>query len=92
MTTNSPSNGSGRSPTWTSIRPRTSRSSVRLLQPFIRFCEYFNTDDPETDASLLFGTITRLEYASLPAVPDNVDYRAIRNEIRRIVGWIVRSN
>jgi hypothetical protein len=41
---------------------------------------------------LLFGTITRLEYASLPAVPDNVDYRAIRNEIRRIVGWIVRSN
>ena len=64
----------------------------RLLQPFVRFCEYFNANDPETDASLLFGTITRLEYQALPSAPDNVDYRAIRNEIRRIVGWIVNSD
>ncbi len=64
----------------------------RLLQPIVRFCEYFNGDDPETDASLLFGTITRLEYQALSSAPDNVDYRSIRNEIRRIVGWIVNSN
>ncbi len=64
----------------------------RLLQPFVRFCEYFNADDPETDANLLFGTITRLEYSSLPSLPDRVDYRTIRNEIRRIVGWIVNSD
>lgn len=63
----------------------------RLLQPFVRFCEYFNADDPETDANLLFGTITRLEYEALPYAPDDVDYRAIRNEVRRIVGWIVNS-
>jgi AcrR family transcriptional regulator len=64
----------------------------RLLQPVVRFCEYFNTDDPETDASLLFGTITRLEYQALPSAPDHVDYKSIRNEIRRIIGWIVNSN
>lgn len=64
----------------------------RLLQPIVRFCEYFNTNDPETDASLLFGTITRLEYQALPSAPDRIDYKSIRNEIRRIVGWIVHSN
>jgi DNA-binding transcriptional regulator YbjK len=63
----------------------------RLVQPIIRFCEYFNTADPETDANLLFGTITRLEYQALPAAPDHVDYRSIRSEIRRMVGWIVNS-
>lgn len=63
----------------------------RLLQPMVRFCEYFNADDPETDARLLLGTITRLEYQALPSVPDNVDYKSIRNEVRRIVGWIVNS-
>lgn len=64
----------------------------RLMRPIIRFCEYFNHTDPETDAHLLFGTITRLEYEALPSVPHRIDYRAIRNEIRRIVGWIVNSN
>ncbi len=64
----------------------------RLLQPMIRFCGYFNATDPETDARLLLGTITRLEYQALPSAPDNVDYKSIRNEIRRIVGWIVNSD
>lgn len=64
----------------------------RLLQPMVRFCGYFNAADPETDARLLFGTITRLEYQALPSVPDDVDYKSIRNEIRRIVGWIVNSD
>lgn len=64
----------------------------RLLQPIVRFCEYFNNDDPETDANLLLGTITRLEYEALSSIPERVDYRAIRNEIRRIVGWIVNSD
>ena len=62
-----------------------------LMQPMVRFCEYFNASDPETDARLLLGTITRLEYQALPSAPDNVDYSSIRNEIRRIVGWIVNS-
>jgi DNA-binding transcriptional regulator YbjK len=64
----------------------------RLLLPIVRFCKYFNTDDPETDASLLFGTITRLEYQALPAAPGHVDYKGIRKEVRRIVGWIVNSD
>ena len=64
----------------------------RLLQPMVRFSEYFNAEDPETDARLLFGTITRLEYQALPYAPDNVDYKSIRREIRRIVGWIVNSD
>ena len=64
----------------------------RLLQPIVRFCEYFNANDPETDAQLLFGTITRLEYEALSATAGDVDYRAIRTEIRRIVGWIVNSD
>lgn len=63
----------------------------RLVAPIVRFCEYFNTTDPETDGNLLFGTITRLEYQALPAAPDHVDYKSIRREIRRIVGWIVNS-
>lgn len=63
----------------------------RLLLPLVRFCEYFNVVDPETDASLLFGTITRLEYQALAAAPENIDFKAIRNEIRRIVSWIVNS-
>ena len=64
----------------------------RLMQPMVRFCEYFNATDPETDARLLLGTITRLEYQALPSAPDDVDYKSIRNEIRRIVGWIVNSD
>jgi len=64
----------------------------RQLQPMVQFCEYFNSTDPETDARLLFGTITRLEYQALPTAPDNVDYKSIRNEIRRIVGWIVNTD
>jgi DNA-binding transcriptional regulator YbjK len=68
------------------------RHRQRLLQPVVRFCEYFNTTDPETDAHLLFGTITRLEYEALPAIPDKVDYKSIRSEIRRMVEWIVTPN
>ncbi len=64
----------------------------KLLEPFVRFCGYFNGNDPATDARLLFGTITRLEYQALPALPDDVDYKTIRKEIRRIVGWIVNAN
>lgn len=64
---------------------------ARLLAPIVRFCAYFNPDDPETDARLLLGTITRLEYQALPLAPDRVDYRAIRNQIHRIVSWIVNS-
>jgi DNA-binding transcriptional regulator YbjK len=64
----------------------------RLLMPLVQFCEYFNNIDPETDASLLFGTITRLEYEALSSVPDDVDYKSIRNEVRRIVGWIVNTH
>ena len=64
----------------------------RLLQPIVRFCAYFNPDDPETDASLLLGTITRLEYEALATAHDGIDYRTIRNEIRRIVGWIVNTD
>ncbi len=64
----------------------------RLLQPFVRFCSYFNDVDPETDASLLFGTITRLEYEALPGAPDNVDFRKIRAEIRRMIRWIVDAS
>lgn len=58
----------------------------------MRFCEYFNPLDPETDANLLLGAITRLEYESLPLAPERVDYKGIRKEIRRIVGWIVKSD
>jgi AcrR family transcriptional regulator len=64
----------------------------QLLQPIVRFCEYFNALDPETDANLLLGAITRLEYESLPLAPERVDYKGIRKEIRRIVGWIVKSD
>jgi DNA-binding transcriptional regulator YbjK len=63
----------------------------QLLRPVVHFCKYFNADSPETDANLLFGTITRLEYQALPATPDHVDYASIRKEIRRIVGWIVNA-
>jgi hypothetical protein len=58
----------------------------------VRFCEYFNPDGPETDASLLLGTTTRLEYEALPQAPGRIDYKWIRSEIRRIVGWIVNSD
>lgn len=74
------------------LQELSARHRGRLLQPIVRFCEYFSTDDPETDANLLFGTITRLEYEALTSGPANADFRAIRNEIRRIVGWIVNSN
>jgi DNA-binding transcriptional regulator YbjK len=74
------------------LKELSARHRRRLLQPVVRFCEYFNTSDPETDAHLLFGTITRLEYEALPAIPDDVDYKSIRNEIRRMVGWIVNSS
>lgn len=73
------------------LQDLSARHRSRLLQPIVRFCEYFNTDDPETDANLLLGTITRLEYEALSSNSEDVDYRAIRNEIRRIVGWIVNS-
>ncbi len=62
----------------------------RLLQPIVRFCSYFDKDDPETDASLLLGTITRLEYQALTSPPDDIDFVTIRREIRRILSWIVR--
>jgi DNA-binding transcriptional regulator YbjK len=73
------------------LKKLSARHRRRLLQPVVRFCEYFNTSDPETDAHLLLGTITRLEYEALPTTRDGVDYKSIRNEIRRIVGWIVNS-
>ena len=74
------------------LQELSARHRDRLLQPIVRFCEYFNNTDPETDANLLLGTITRLEYEALPSLPQDVDYRAIRKEIRRIVGWIVNSD
>ena len=75
-----------------SVESRHNQSPRRLLQPVVRFCEYFNTDDAETDANLLLGTTTRIEYEALSSAPEHVDYRGIRNEIRRLVSWIVNSN
>ncbi len=75
-----------------SLRALSAQHRKRLMQPIVRFCEYFNAEDPETDASLLFGTITRLEYEALHRLPGAVDYRSIRREVRRIVGWIVRND
>ncbi len=75
-----------------SLQALSAQHRKRLMQPIVRFCEYFSSDDPETDANLLFGTITRLEYEALQRLPAAVDYRSIRREIRRIVGWIVRSD
>lgn len=61
----------------------------RLLDPVVRFCRYFNARSPEVDAELLLGTITRLEYESLLLEPEAIDYRSIRRQVRRIVGWVV---
>jgi DNA-binding transcriptional regulator YbjK len=74
------------------LKELSARHRQRLLQPVVRFCEYFNSADSETDAHLLLGTIMRLEYEALPSNPDAVDYASIRREIRRIVGWIVNSD
>jgi DNA-binding transcriptional regulator YbjK len=67
------------------------RHRQRLLRPIRRFCSYFSGKRRDTDAELLLGTITRLEYESLLIEPDAVDYRSIRQQLRRIVGWIVRA-
>lgn len=61
----------------------------RLLRPLRRFCAYFNAESAETDAELMLGTITRLEYESLLLDPQDIDYRQIRRQIRRMVSWIV---
>ncbi len=62
---------------------------AELMKPMIAFCQYFNETDPETDASLLLGTILRLEYEALPYEADEIDFVRMRREIRRIMGWIV---
>lgn len=63
----------------------------RLLEPIVRFCAYFNSHDPEVDAQLLLGAVTRLEYESLLVDTEEIDYRRIRSQIHRLVGWIVNS-
>lgn len=61
----------------------------RLMEPLLQFCQFFNQRDPKSDAELLLGAITRLEYESLYLDPDDVDYRRIRRLVRRIISWIV---
>jgi len=63
----------------------------RLLEPIKRFCAYFKCKDPAVDAELLLGAITRLEYESLLLDPAEINYRRIRSQIHRLVGWIVHS-
>jgi DNA-binding transcriptional regulator YbjK len=64
----------------------------RLLAPVLRFCRYFNASDPDTDAELLLGTITRLEYESLLVDARAIDYRSIRRQVHRIVNWIINAS
>lgn len=61
----------------------------RLLKPLVRFCAYFNPMYASTDAELMLGTITRLEYEALLVEPKHIDYRKIRRQVRRMVSWIV---
>jgi len=74
------------------LRQLSAEHRKMLLDPIVRFCGYFNKEDPVTDAELLLGTITRLEYEAMLFEPGSVDYKATRREIRRIVGWIVNAN
>jgi AcrR family transcriptional regulator len=62
----------------------------RLVLPMLELCQRLGSEEPEIDADLLFGTLTRLEYESLVVPPSAVDEARIRREIRRLIGWIAR--
>ena len=62
----------------------------RLVEPMLELCRRLGSEEPEIDADLLFGTLTRLEYEALVVPPDEVDEVRIRRDIRRLVGWIAR--
>lgn len=62
----------------------------RLVAPMLELCRRLGSEEPEIDADLLFGTLTRLEYESLVVPADAVDETRIRHEIRRLIGWIAR--
>jgi|SRR5690606_29690650 len=62
----------------------------RLVEPMLELCRRLGSEEPEIDADLLFGTLTRLEYESLVVPPEQVDEARIRREVRRLIGWIAR--
>ena len=62
----------------------------QLLAPMLELCRRLGSEEPEIDADLLFGTLTRLEYESLVVPAAALDEARIRREIRRLVGWIAR--
>jgi len=61
-----------------------------LLDPLVRLCELFGSEDPALDADLLLGTILRLEYEALLVPPEAVDRRRLRASVRRILSWILK--
>lgn len=74
------------------VDPRLRQSAVslqnRFAADFAKLCRHLGSQQPETDAALLLGTLQRLEYQAL-AVPDQVDEAAIRSQLRRLLGFIM---
>ncbi|GHE97868.1 TetR/AcrR family transcriptional regulator [Thalassotalea profundi] len=61
-----------------------------LLMPFIQLCSYFDKDNAEIDAEILFTIFTQLEYKNIMLPADEIDREAIYQQVNRVIGWIMK--
>lgn len=71
------------------VRKMGERYRKSQIEGLAKLCRYFNRDDPESDAELLFGSITSMEYQNLAVPKSSVDRDHITALLRRQMGWII---
>ena len=61
-----------------------------LLIPFVQLCRYFDKDNAEIDAEILFTIFTQIEYKNIMSPIDELDREAIYQQVNRVIGWIMK--
>lgn len=71
------------------LRQSAAELRSRFEAGFTRLCQTLGSDQPQTDAALLLGTLQRLEYMGL-AAEDALEPEAMLAQFTRMIGWIMK--
>ncbi|XQW86376.1 TetR/AcrR family transcriptional regulator [Thalassotalea piscium] len=61
-----------------------------LVIPFAKLCNYFDKDNAEIDADILFTIFSQIEYRNIMVSINDIDRQAIYLTVNRMIGWMMK--
>lgn len=70
------------------LRLLSQEHELSQLAPYEHMCGFFNKDNPELDAKIIYSVFAKLQYEQLTNQID-INYTLIQKTTRRLFGWIM---